>query len=71
MKECDKRKSHIRSKLHRFDIYIFFLIMLDTLLLRLPLHFTSSHLNFNQLHFSPQTNVILNLKYAYSLYPIV
>jgi len=58
MKECDKQKSHISSKLHM--IYIYLLIMLDTLLLRLSYtslhytcqHFTSSHLNFTQLHFT-------------------
>jgi hypothetical protein len=68
MKECDTRKSHTSSKLHR-SIHI--LIMLDTLILRLfhysslhfvqlhfsPLHytcrhFTSSHLSFTQLHFT-------------------
>ena len=67
MKVCDKRKSHISSKLHM--IYISS-VMLDTLLLRRSLHFTalpqlhvtplhytcwhfsSSHLNFTHLHFT-------------------
>ena len=38
MKECDKRKGHIGSKLHM--IYIYLLIMVDTVLLRPSLHFT-------------------------------
>ena len=38
-KECDKRKSHISSKLHM--IYIYLLIMLGTLLLRFSLHFST------------------------------
>ena len=59
MKECDKRKSHISSN---FMWSIYLLIMLDTLLLGLPLHFaqlhftcrhvTSFRLNFTQLHFT-------------------
>jgi len=64
MQECDKRNSHISSK-----ISINLLIMIDTLLLRpsrnfttlhpttlhstsLHLSTTSSHLNFLQLHFT-------------------
>ena len=40
MKECDKRKSHISSKLHM--VYISS-NNVDTLLLRLSLHFTTLH----------------------------
>ena len=57
MKECDKRKSHIKSKLHRL---ICLLIMLDTLLKRPTLHFNTLHPttlhyispHFTQLHFT-------------------
>jgi len=50
MKECDKRNSHISSKLH----LIYTRISSETFT---PLHytcrhFTSSHLNFTQLHFT-------------------
>ena len=41
MKDCDIRKSHISSKLHM--IYIYLLIIWDTLLLRLSLHLTTLH----------------------------
>ena len=57
--KCDKRKSHISSKLRMVHISS---NNVDTLLLRLSLHFTplyftcrhftSSHLNFTQLHFT-------------------
>jgi len=64
MKECDKRKSHISTKII-WSTSIYLLLMLDTLLLRASLHltqlhftplhytcrhFTSSHLNLTQLH---------------------
>jgi len=76
MKECDKRRNHISSKLH--TIYIYLLIMLDALLLRPSLHFTtfhpttlhytfrhfaSSHLNFTQLHFTTLSFGLTPLKF--------
>ena len=67
MKECDKRKSHISSR------SIYFLIILDTLLLRPSLHFTplhytcrhvtSSHLNFTQLHFTTLSFGLIPFKF--------
>jgi len=59
MTECDKPNSHISSKLHM--IYIYCVIMLDTLLLRPSLHFTTLHpttlhatsLHLSTLHFFP------------------
>jgi len=69
MKECDKRKSHIGSKLH--------LICISSNNVRHPVtkaytplhhtcrHFASSHLNFTQLHFAP-----LHYTVDTSLFPI-
>jgi hypothetical protein len=57
IKECDKRKCHISSKLH---MIFYLLIVLDTLLLRSSLHFTTLHPttlhytspNYTSLHFT-------------------
>ena len=61
MKECDKRKSHISSKLHmihvscnnvRHPVTKSFTTLHSTPLHYTCQHFTSSHLNSTQLHFT-------------------
>jgi len=74
MKECDKRKSHISSKLHMIYISsnngghpvtktlnstsLHFTQLYFTPLHYTGRHFTSSHLNFTQTHF---TNLLFSL----------
>jgi len=61
MKECDKRNSHISSRLHmisissnnvRHPVTKIFTTLHPTTLHYTGQHFTTSHLNFTQLHFT-------------------
>ena len=81
MKECDKRKSDIRRKLHviyisiyrlsypahRWSMYL--LIMLDTLLLRPSLHFTQLH--FTPLHYTCRHFTSSHLNFTQLHYPLI
>ena len=81
--ESDKRKSHIRNKLH--TIYIFSNTVRH-LLLRTSLnftklhfiphpytcrHFTSSHLNFAQLHFTTLSFGLNKFKFSTPLFQLI
>jgi hypothetical protein len=77
MKECDKRKSHVSSKLHmiyissnnvRHTVTKTFTTLHYTSLNYASLHytcrhFTSSHLNFTQLHFTTLSFGLSPLKF--------